>query len=108
MEIPDKKLEELYNGAAGKCSHFLFLRDEPKEFIEELLKENWIEKLSFDNNLAADKKMYRISLKLVTKFRELSKDEKAQINYIKLSQEERDAIDTAERLEREAKEAKKL
>lgn len=75
LEIPEKKLRELYDRCNGRRSHYLILTDEPAEFIGLLVKEGWITHLKNGGN----RPWYSATNKLITQFRELSKEELAQI-----------------------------
>lgn len=91
-EIPEKKLKELFDAAGGRRSHYLFIRDEPQEFIDELTREDWIVPLKNGANAP----MFTISQKLVEKYRVLDEHEKAQLKAQKVAEEEQVKLDNEE------------
>lgn len=95
VEISETKLRELYDRCDGYRSHYLILTDEPAEFIGLLVKEGWITHLKNGSN----RPWYCATNKLITQFRELSKEELAQIK----SQEEATAAQAIIDAEEEAR-----
>ena len=73
--ISEKKLKEVYDGAQGRRSHFLFFNSEPEEFVDQLEKEGFIKKLSNSEN----RRWYTITDKLILIFREHTENELSQM-----------------------------
>jgi len=92
VEIPEKKLQELYDRCDGRRSHYLILTDEPEEFIGLLVKEGWITYLTN----SAKRPWYCATTKLITQFRELSKEELSQLKAIADDAEAQAIIDAEE------------
>jgi hypothetical protein len=105
-KIKNKKLEEIYNAAQGKRSHFIFFNDEPEEFVKELVKQNWIKEIVYKSDSGS--RMYAITIDLVNKFRELSDVEQSQIAYNKKSALEKAEMDLKEFEEHEEKIKKQM
>ncbi len=105
-KIKDKKLEEIYNAAQGRRSHFLFFNDEPVDFVKELVKQNWIKEMKWTPE--SGNKMYSITIDLVNKFRELSDVEQCQIAYDKKSALEKAELELKEQEEHEEKIRKQM
>jgi hypothetical protein len=82
MEITDKFLESLYERCDGRRSHFLILTDELPEFLDFLVKEGWITLVKNTEK----RPWYMATVKLITKFRELGKAEKAQLDNLAADQ----------------------
>jgi len=68
--IPFIKLEELYKVSGGRLSHFIFLKDEPQDFIDALIEQGFV-KLVME-----DTKMFVVTTKLISEFRDLTDVEK--------------------------------
>lgn len=103
-EINEKKLKELFDGAAGRQSHFLFLGDEPQEFIDLAIREGWLKSCSWNGQSKSSEDnplMYQVTNQLVEKFRRLSKDEKSQIAYQAKSELEKAELEKQEQEEKE-------
>ena len=77
-DIPDKKLRELYDACDGRRSHHIKMADEPEEFRDLLVQEGWLTFLR-----QAESPWYLATQKLIENFRELSKEEKAQLAFQK-------------------------
>lgn len=105
-KLYNKKLKEVYDGADGRRSHFLFFKDEPEVFVKKLIEDGWVRELSFKTE--SGNKMYAITVKLIDKFGGLSKREQRQLDYFNKSKEEKAEIEKKEREEKEEKLRKKL
>lgn len=93
--ISEKKIKELFDAADGKRSHFLFLNDEPIEFVKMLEKEDYIVYVKNSSN----RPMYRITLKTFEMFAEVDEDTKKQLAWAKAMEDE-DAREAAMEEER--------
>lgn len=100
-EIPEKKLKELYDGCGGRRSHYLFMRDEPEEFVDLLVKEKWLKPVNNSSNAP----MYVVTTQLIERFRPLDGNEKAQLKALDIAEmeEEREAeIELANKAKQES------
>ena len=68
-------LEECFKAANGNLSHYVFLRDQPKDYLKELVKEGWIKYVK--NSESAP--MYLITPQLKQEFGGLSDLEISQL-----------------------------
>jgi len=103
-EIPEKKLKELYDGCGGRRSHYLFMRDEPKEFVDLLVKEKWLKPV----NNSSGSPMYVVTPQLIELFRPLEEQEKAQLKALDIAEmeEERETeVELANKAKRESGES---
>jgi len=75
MDIELNKLQELFTACGGRLSHYVFLSDEPQEYINLLLKEKYIKVVTEGDN----KTMYICTKKLIEVFRPLNEHEDAQV-----------------------------
>lgn len=61
-------LRECFEASSGNLSHYIFLRDQPKDYLKELVKEGWIK---YVKNTEASP-MYLITPQLKQEFGGLS------------------------------------
>ena len=79
--ISINKLEGLYKACNGRLSHFIFLDDEPQDYIDQLIHEDYIKHVKNTEN----KKMFVCTDKLIKLFRPLEDYEEVQIDFINKS-----------------------
>lgn len=73
--IPENRLKEFFEKANGRCSNYLFLEGEPKDFLKLCVEEGWLQPLPNTEK----KPWYRVTIKLLEKFIELNSITKAQL-----------------------------
>lgn len=95
MEITDLQLKELYDAAHGRPSHYVFINDEPEEFIKLLVKEKYIKPVANNNK----ESMYTITYKTIQKFRAVTKLEQSQMDNFSLELQKQREQEALERLE---------
>ena len=104
MQITEAALKELFDRCNGRRSNYLIMHAEPQEYRDLLEKEGWI---VFLKN-GGKQPWYTASQKLIEKFRELEKHEKAQLA-AQAAEEEEERKETNRALAaKSAQEAKKL
>ena len=76
-EIPEGKIEEFFDSAQGRRSSLLIITDESQGLLSRCVEEGW---LTFQKQTGKfSRPWYRITIKTIEEFRELSKDEQSQI-----------------------------